>query len=449
MGGGANTIWPHASKVAYFTDGYTTKDGVKVYSYATSNEVSGSADAYSILALDGIGTFAHEFGHVLGLDDLYITASNVNNETPGYWDLMASGVYNCKRNSYRNSSCTPPNFSAFERMSLGWLTPKELTSNDSIKTLKDLSKNEAFVLYDDNDEFFLIENRQQSKWDECLPGHGLLIWHIDYIQSIWEHNAINNTEGHPYVDLEEADKSNTDGDGGDSYPGNANVTSFTQFTTWGGTALSPSLYHITETDSLICFTTNQNIPVSSCKAPLVEPAVLSFQGPGDTTQSIEQGKNIALFSFTWTGASGATATGLPDGITSSVDTENKTITISGIVDASANIGVYHFTISTLEGSPNATVTGTISVTAKTISIENEFVTVQNPKLIHNGDALFVIGTGSKQLSLYTLDGKKIFTQDIQAGSVTISLTPFEGQGLLVARLTSHGKFLTQKTLLLP
>ena len=449
-GGTANTIWPHASKVAYSTDGYTTNDGVKVYSYATSNELSGSANDLNIFALDGIGTFAHEFGHVLGLDDLYITTSNVSNETPGYWDLMDSGVYNCKSNSYLNSSCTPPNFSAFERMSLGWLTPKKLASNDSIKTLKDLSKNEAFVLYDDNDEFFLIENRQQSKWDECIPGHGLLIWHIDYIQSVWEYNAINNTEGHPYVDIEEADDSYTaSGDGGDSYPGNANVTSFTQFTTWGGTTLSPSLYHITETDRLLCFTTNQNIAVSSCESASVEPTALVFQGPGDTTQTIEQGKNIALFSFTWTGASGTTATGLPDGITTSVDAENRIITISGIVDTSAIIGVYHFTVSTLGGNPNATATGTISVTAKTLAIEHEFVIAQNPKLIRNGNELFVAGTGSKQLSLYTLDGKKIFTQDIQAGAVTISLAPFEGQGLLMARLTSHGKFLTQKTLLLP
>jgi M6 family metalloprotease-like protein len=444
-GGSANTIWPHASYVEYQSDGYKTEDGVFAYSYATSNEVSGSANTKGIYALDGIGTFAHEFGHVLGLDDLYATDSDVSNETPANWDLMDAGVYNCNTNTYFNSSCTPPNLSAFERISLGWLTPKTLTSSDSIKTLRNITRNEAYVIYNDSNEFFLIENRAKTGWDEPLPGHGILIWHIDYVKSAWENNTINNTPGHPYVDIEEADGVASYGDGGDTFPGDANVTSFTGFTTWAGTTLSPSIYNITETDSLICFTTDASILITSCALP---PAHLIYQGPGDTVQSLEQGEKFDSLSLAWENASGATVDGLPSGLSASVNTEAQTIIISGTVDSSATPGTYHYTISTLGGNPDTAVTGTITVTERSIFISNVRVRTPKPDLVQNGNILAIKTIGESQLSLYTLSGKKIFVKTFYSASA-ISLAPFAGQGIIVAQLVSRGKFTDQEILLLP
>ena len=67
--------------------------------------------------MDGIGTFTHEFGHVLGLKDQYDTDSYTNGKglDPGNYSLYASGSYN-------NDSHTPPCLMAFERMQMGWMT---------------------------------------------------------------------------------------------------------------------------------------------------------------------------------------------------------------------------------------------------------------------------------------------------------------------------------------
>ena len=55
--------------------------------------------------LGGIGTLCHEFGHVMGLPDLYDTQYESNYKqslTPNEWNIMDGGSYN------GNGHC-PPN----------------------------------------------------------------------------------------------------------------------------------------------------------------------------------------------------------------------------------------------------------------------------------------------------------------------------------------------------
>jgi hypothetical protein len=52
-----------------------------------------------------------------------------------------------------------------------------------------------------------LENRQQSGWDQYLPGHGLMLTKIDFMKNKWESDEVNNVERHPCVDLIEADGS--------------------------------------------------------------------------------------------------------------------------------------------------------------------------------------------------------------------------------------------------
>ena len=85
--GGANTIWPHKS---YLTVPMSF-GGVKVYLYACSSELRG----YSGANMSGMGTFCHEYGHVLGLPDMYDTDGDANGVGYGlgHWSIMDYGSY--------------------------------------------------------------------------------------------------------------------------------------------------------------------------------------------------------------------------------------------------------------------------------------------------------------------------------------------------------------------
>lgn len=212
-GGTSDTVWPHSWTVS--AGGYPNKvyDGVKLDRYGCSNEWESGRP-------DGVGTFVHEFSHVMGLPDLYAT-SYTGAFTPGEWSALDYGPYN-------NDGMTPPNYSAFERYALGWIKPREITEAVSA-TLQPIDENVCGIIRTNLDnEFFLLENRQKTGWDRFIPGHGMLIWHIDYNNSVWTNNRVNNTSSHQYVDIEEADGTQTDGSrDGDPFPGTANKRTFT------------------------------------------------------------------------------------------------------------------------------------------------------------------------------------------------------------------------------
>ncbi len=243
-GGGSNTVWPHSW---YVTSGDYTHhyyDGVLLDRYACSNEWESGRP-------DGIGTFVHEFSHVMGLPDLYAT-SYTSAFTPGSWSAMDYGPYN-------NSGMTPPFYGAFERYALGWMEPREITEALTA-TLHPIDDNVAGIINTpESNEFFLLENRQQVDWDAYVPGHGMLIWHIHYVPSVWNSNVVNNTPSHQYVDIEEADGTQTSTSrAGDPFPGTQKVTSFTAQTnpamvTWTGIGIDLPITDIAEEDGVITF----------------------------------------------------------------------------------------------------------------------------------------------------------------------------------------------------
>ena len=143
--------------------------------------------------------------------------------------------------SYNNDEKTPAGYSIFERYALGWIEPQIISGSCEV-TLNQISENDGAIIpaYDEG-EFFLLENRQQTGWDAYIPGHGMLVWHIDYLDRIWKDNIVNDDASHQYVDLEEADAMPTEATrGGDSFPGDAGVTEINDDTTpslrpWSGT----------------------------------------------------------------------------------------------------------------------------------------------------------------------------------------------------------------------
>lgn len=245
--GGENTIWPHRSIVT----GSEKVSGKQIYDYACTSELRGSAGD----AMCGIGTFAHEFGHVLGLPDFYDT--NYGQYTIGTWDIMCSGSYN-------GNGKTPPTYTSGERFQLGWLIPTQLTEA-GFYTLEPLATtNTAYLIADgdraqtweaDPNEFWLLENRQNVGWDAAtstLPATGLLIWHIDYNAFAWGNNSPNNGQPLRY-DLEEAAGSKGYAASSDPFPGTAKITQFTPIKN-DGTMLEQPILNITEDGQNITFT---------------------------------------------------------------------------------------------------------------------------------------------------------------------------------------------------
>lgn len=197
-----NTIWPHASNVK--TDmGITCElDGKLLNHYACSNERRGVYSDNPGMTV-GYGTFCHEFGHVLGLPDIYDPyyktdqSGNLIYYTPGSWMIMDSGGYN-------HDGCVPPLYGAFERFSLGWVKPRQFGATKEYTISPIGEKNEVFIVYTEvPSEFFLFENRQMEGFDRYLPHHGMLVWHIDFKQDKWNYNSVNS-QAHQYVDLVEA-----------------------------------------------------------------------------------------------------------------------------------------------------------------------------------------------------------------------------------------------------
>lgn len=242
----ADAVWPHS----WALPDPVEVDGKLISGYACSNEINLDGTP------TGIGTPVHEFSHVMGLPDLYSTSASLLC-TPCEWSVLDYGPYN-------NDGKTPPSFGAFERNAMGWIDPMVLTGPETV-ILEPIHKSNTACLIqtEKENEFFLLENRQQDGWDKYLPYHGMLVWHIDFQQDVWDMNRVNNIAAHQYVDIEEANN-NPNGNSdtalkGYPFPGTERVRTFTADTkpalrSWSNTAIDLPITNIQETkDGLITF----------------------------------------------------------------------------------------------------------------------------------------------------------------------------------------------------
>ncbi len=182
-------IWPHMYNLSYHTYYQNTNlklDGTVIDTYACSNEMGAGN------TLEGIGTICHEFSHCLGLPDMYDTVGNTNFGM-GAWDLMDYGSYN-------DNGRTPSGYTGYEKMALGWSMPVELKTPVEVTAMQPASQmGRSYVVYNParKTEFYVLDNRQPVGFDEALPGHGMLIIHVDYDEKIWDNNIVNATGKDP------------------------------------------------------------------------------------------------------------------------------------------------------------------------------------------------------------------------------------------------------------
>ena len=235
QGAAPETIWPHEWSLKYA--GMDIKyNGVTLATYGCAAELMGNGKD-NTGKLDGIGTACHEFSHCLGLMDMYDTESQTNYGM-SYWDVMDSG-------SYLDNSCTPAGYTSYERWSCGWLEPTELKGDmTQIAGMKPLAESpECYVMYNDayKNEYYLLENRQKVGFDAALPGHGLLVLHVDYDRITWLNNKVNTDRAHQRVTIIPADNEavpTAKSLAGDPFPGTSANTALAVYST-----PAPTLYH--------------------------------------------------------------------------------------------------------------------------------------------------------------------------------------------------------------
>ena len=330
------TIWPHA--------GYITKkmgNGPTVRRYACSNEISGKAykSNHSTNTPNGIGTFVHEFSHVLGLPDLYDLKGENTRKTPHGWSLMGHGSYSCPTNTYNVQGCTPPYYSAFERLSVGWMTaPEELNTKGPVR-LDKIDDNVAYSVTnpENPDEMFLLEYRTNKTWDAGQPGSGMLIWHIDYVASVWTGRTININGDHMYVDIEEAyPESGKTATPSDAFPGSKQVTEFNKFVFWNDNDMKIALSNITESSDKEYITFNVDMTVRSSSSALSSSSQSSSsQFSSSSTATSSSSNSPELSSSSETSSSSSLSSSSSAQSSSSNDSSSSAISSSSTSSSSS------------------------------------------------------------------------------------------------------------------
>ena len=222
--GTPQSIWPHmwclpGSGVEF--------DGVNVYAFSVQDAYDNSPGDKSA------ATICHEFGHVMGLPDFY--DYDYDSHGIGAWGVMSYGLYN-------GGSWSPAHPSAWSKIELGFIDPVNVTSAATYQLPPVETSGTVYRLWTQGqggNQYFLVANRRPIGYDAALPGHGVLIWHVDDNMSSNDNQWYpgHTSSGHYRLALEQADglwqleKYTSSGDPGDPYPGSSGNPFFHHWST--------------------------------------------------------------------------------------------------------------------------------------------------------------------------------------------------------------------------
>lgn len=233
-GGNTDNLWPHSGGVGggqAVDGGARTVNPFIINSETTFSLANPPPPVTDCTQMQTIGLFAHEFGHSLGIPDLYDTDVGTSQSGVSSWSVMAN-----QNLSTTNNADTPPHFDPFSKAFLDWITPTVHAAGDrfveSISRVEDSGEVHQFLAnpggfqIGGTGEYFLVENRQNALFDANLVGCGILVWHIAEDQTTNRFGG-HTAGSHRLVDIDEADglanlDSNQGADNGDPFPGSTN-----------------------------------------------------------------------------------------------------------------------------------------------------------------------------------------------------------------------------------
>ncbi len=208
--------------------GYTTDDPaagggfLKINCFSLVSELQANGDS---IIISDLGVACHEFGHVLGLPDLYDGTGSTTGL--GKWCLMSGGIGG--------------HISAWCKVMLGWVSPVVVEEPKTLLLNPVETHPEVYMLWEDGyglSRYFLLEfRRKNTGFDTGIPGSGLMIYHVDenHWRGLAESKRKNQYLDNKLIVLEQADGKNdmelyiNPGDGGDPFPGTSENNTFDDF----------------------------------------------------------------------------------------------------------------------------------------------------------------------------------------------------------------------------
>lgn len=149
--------------------------------------------------LDSLGVLCHEFGHALGLPELYAPGAAVH-EGIGKWGLMGQGTWVGRGRQ-------PPHLEAWSKLQLGWVDVLDVERTTIGVRLPAVTEEPLVVripaVPGKPQEYYLLENRERVGHDAALPGDGVLVWHVD--ESVTGFRTVQSNPAHKLLHLVEAD----------------------------------------------------------------------------------------------------------------------------------------------------------------------------------------------------------------------------------------------------
>ena len=242
--GDTSDIWSHNFNL-HSAGIYITVDGISVSNYTLQPE----KQYYSMV---GIGVICHEFGHNLGTPDFYDTNYATGGQQPGTgeWDVMGSGAYN-------GNGDRPAHHNMWTKELYTWVEPQELTYDGGFSLNSSMTNQEAYYFTTPTtNEVYLLENVQQTGFNYSVPGHGLIVYHVDgnWISSHLNNNSINTTS-HQGMYIVPSNNSLNSGNAPFPSPGHTSFTDDTNpgCSVWSGADTDKGITNIIEQGGVITF----------------------------------------------------------------------------------------------------------------------------------------------------------------------------------------------------
>ena len=275
----------HAFSLRYSANKIYSKNGYRFNDYAfVAQKAKGKSSSTNSKDVDMLGSYVHEFSHVMGLKDLYSADENgYATVGPLPYDVMSLGCYNGNGNY-------PPVFSAFERETMGWLKPTEIENNDSIYELKNISGMQAYAVSNPNhpNEFYLIEYRpavgfdskiEKSSYSGQQGKNGVFIWYFDFDETVFASNNPNKDVNHQRAEVRAVLNKSQE------------YFSNFSFVNKGGVANVDGIFNIVfDGNDRVCFTTKRSRTLNKC------PDIASSSSVAESSSSVASSSSLAISS---------------------------------------------------------------------------------------------------------------------------------------------------------